>query len=198
MKKNKKYVIIGIDEAGRGPLAGPVAVAAVKAEVKNPKILKGIKDSKKLSVKQRLEWFKLIKSNFEYSVCMIGPQIIDRVGIKRAIRMATRRVLRKIADQRHREYCVLLDGLLFAPKHYRQQTIIKGDEKVPVISAASVVAKVLRDKKMLCFHKIYFEYGFESHKGYGTKHHYKMIKKHGVSLMHRKSYLTKLCFKRKK
>jgi ribonuclease HII len=139
---------------------------------------------------------------------MVGPQIIDRIGIQKATGLAVARVLRKILRDttvttattisRGKQsggllpVWVLLDGLLKAPKHYNQQTIIRGDQKVPLISAASIVAKVYRDRKMQRLHKIYPEYCFASHKGYGTKLHYKMLKKYGVSIYHRRCYLRKL------
>ncbi|MFC1625309.1 ribonuclease HII [Patescibacteria group bacterium] len=183
-----KKVVIAIDEAGRGPLAGPITVAAVCGD-KNSKILKNIRDSKKFSAKQRNEWFEILKKNFAYKVAMVGPQIIDRIGITKATRLAINRVLRRFSQKPD---MVLLDGLLHAPQHYNQQTIIRGDQKVPLISAASIIAKVYRDRKMQRIHKIYPEYCFDCHKGYGTKKHYKMIKKNGVSVLHRNSYLTRL------
>lgn len=197
--RKKKHTIVAIDEAGRGPLAGPITVAAVKATVPkrilkskflNHKSLKGIRDSKKFSEKQREEWFEVLKNNFEYKVAMVGPQIIDRIGIQRATRLAVARVLRYIlCNQSRKPDVVLLDGLLRAPKYYKQQTIIKGDERVPLISAASIIAKVYRDKKMRRFHKNFPEYNLAQHKGYGTKMHYKKIKKYGISDFHRRTYL---------
>ncbi|MBU1091920.1 ribonuclease HII [Patescibacteria group bacterium] len=218
-KRKNKYIMVGIDEAGRGPLAGPVAVAAVAAtsnkkqvtrnkqspnlKFKNSKLFKNIKDSKKLSAKQREEWTEIIKNNFECKVAMVGAETIDRIGINRAIKLAIARVLRKIlcditsATAPTISHLVLLDGLLHAPKRYNQKTIIKGDEKIPLISAASIIAKVARDKKMMCFHKNNSEYCFDRHKGYGTKLHYKMIKKNGISPIHRKTYLKKIVAKLK-
>lgn len=187
-KRNKKYVIIGIDEAGRGPLAGPISAGIVAAEARAPKILKGIRDSKKLSEKQREAWFLKIKSNFKYACAMVGNETIDRVGIQKATRLAVKRVLKKIGVKPN---LILLDGSLFAPQKYNQKTIVKGDEKIPIISAASVVAKVLRDRKMKRLHKIYPKYGFDIHKGYGTRAHYRAIKKYGICSLHRKSYLKK-------
>lgn len=190
--------IVGIDEAGRGPLAGPIAVAALAATIKsaansklqfsNYKVLKNIKDSKKLSAKQRLEWLKILKNNFQYKVSMVGPAVIDRIGIQKATRLAVRRVLKKLSIAPH---IILLDGSLYAPKHYKQKTIIKGDEKIPIIAAASIAAKVTRDRKMLKLHKDFPEYGFDLHKGYGTQLHYRRLRKHGLSPHHRKTYLKK-------
>jgi ribonuclease HII len=87
---------------------------------------------------------------------------------------------------------ILLDGSLKAPKKYKQKTIIKGDEKIPLISAASIIAKVSRDKKMLVFHKKFPKYCFDRHKGYGTKLHYKKLKKHGLCSIHRRTFLRKV------
>ncbi len=181
---------MGIDEAGRGPLAGPIAVAAIivneKRKVQNAELLNGIRDSKKLSAKQREEWFKIIKKNFKCAVCMIGSQTIDKIGISKTAKLAVARVLRKFPKKPD---LVLMDGLLFAPRYYNQKTIIKGDEKVPLIAAASIVAKVCRDRKMRRLHKICPNYCFDIHKGYGTKLHYAMIKKSGFSYYHRRSFL---------
>ncbi|MDD5032522.1 MAG: ribonuclease HII [Candidatus Pacebacteria bacterium] len=191
----KKHIVIAIDEAGRGPLAGPISVAAVAAnqnekfKARNAKLLKGIKDSKKLSEKQREEWLKKIKKNFEYQAAMVGQKTIDKIGISRATKLAVGRILNRFNKKPD---IVLLDGSLFAPKIYNQKTIIKGDEKIPLISAASIIAKVRRDRKMVRLHKEYPQYHFDVHKGYGTKLHYKMLKKYGISPLHRRSFLKKL------
>ncbi len=184
----KKKIIIGIDEAGRGPLAGPVSVGAV-AMTSRPKFLNGIRDSKKLSAKQREEWAAILHEKFECHCAMIGPRIIDKIGISKALRRATEKVLQRF------NLCpdlVLLDGSLFAPKHYNQQIVIKGDEKIPIISAASIIAKTTRDAAMLKLHKKFPQYCFDKHKGYGTKLHYKMLKKHGFCPLHRRSFCKKL------
>lgn len=190
----RKYKFIaGVDEAGRGPLAGPVCVAAIAAKVKNKneklKILKGIKDSKKLSAKQREKWKEIIRKNFESHFSLVGNKIIDKIGINKAIFLGVKRILQKFS---RRPDLVLMDGLLRAPKNYAQKTIIKGDEKVPVISAASIIAKVARDKKMIKLHKKFPRYCFHIHKGYGTKMHYEKIKKNGLSKIHRKSFCKNL------
>jgi ribonuclease HII len=185
MNKKFKY-LIGIDEAGRGPLAGPVAVGAVATKIYNSKIFIGIKDSKKLSAIQREKWFKVIKTNFEYNCVLINHKIIDKIGINRAVALGIKKIIKKFDKKID---LVLLDGALHAPKNYRQKTIIKGDEKIPIISAASIVAKVTRDRKMICYHKKFPQYCFDQHKGYGTKLHYKKLKKHGLCEIHRHSYL---------
>lgn len=191
MKKKEEYVI-GIDEAGRGPLAGPVAVGAVavkfnlKYKISNLKILKGIKDSKKLSAEQRERWFKILKKNFECHCVFINHKTIDKINIHKATLLGVEKVLKKFSKK---PGMVLLDGSLYAPKKYKQKTIIKGDEKIPVISSASIIAKVLRDKKMFQANKKFPHYCFDKHKGYGTKLHYKKLKKHGLCKIHRKSFL---------
>lgn len=206
--KNIKY-IIGIDEAGRGPLAGPITVAAIKITFKispetnmpykndrkymaDLELLKNIRDSKKLSAKQRREWLEILRKNFEFHVAMVGSQTIDKIGIRRATKLAVARVLRKFSKKPD---LVLLDGSLFAPRRYNQKTIIKGDEKVALIAAASIIAKTSRDAKMLRLHKKFSQYCFDKHKGYGTKLHYKMLKKHGLSSVHRQSFCKNLKFK---
>ncbi|MBU1179280.1 ribonuclease HII [Patescibacteria group bacterium] len=203
MRRKKTYAIAAVDEAGRGPLAGPISVAVVatrvnsKFEIRNSKLLKNIKDSKKLSAKQRGEWLEILKSNFEYKVAMVGAKIIDRIGIQRATHLAVARALRNLqrsdaSSQTTKPDLILLDGLLSAPRHYVQKTIIKGDEKIPLISAASIIAKICRDKKMEKLHKIYPKYKFDCHKGYGTKAHYRAIKKYGLLPFHRRSFLTRV------
>lgn len=189
-KQRKIRYVIGVDEAGRGPLAGPITIGIVIAEVKKHPALKNIKDSKKLTPKKREKWFEIIKNNFEYKTASVGPNIIDKIGIQKATHLAVARALRKII--RHSvsniNFFIMLDGKLKAPKKYNQESIIKGDEKIPVISAASIMAKVTRDRKMARLHKKYPQYSFDRHKGYGTKEHYKMLKTHGSCQIHRRSY----------
>lgn len=201
----RNYFVVGIDEAGRGPLAGPLAVAAVVAtansKLQNPnskkisnikfqnlKLLKNIKDSKKLSAGQREDWRKIIEKNFESHYVFISHKTIDKIGIGKAVLLGVEKVLEKFS---RKPDLVLMDGSLKAPYEYNQQIIIKGDEKVPLISAASIVAKTVRDKKMLNFHKKFPQYDFNVHKGYGTKKHYKKIMENGFSEIHRKTFLKK-------
>jgi ribonuclease HII len=217
-----KY-IVGIDEVGRGPIAGPVAVCAFlikdnsildnQKEKKLPKL----KDSKKLSKKQREVWFEYLKvakaEGFcDYAVSFVSGENIDKFGIAKCIQKALNKSLSEITKQdnsnssrftqidlRHTatqnlnylaSYHIYLDGGLHAPKEYiNQETIIKGDELHPVISCASIMAKVMRDRVMTKFAKEYPEYGFENHVGYGTKSHYDAIKKHGQTPIHRKSFI---------
>ena len=166
-----KY-IVGIDEVGRGPLAGPVCVAAVAIEKRLYKDtfrkFKGLKDSKKTSASLREEWLKKIdkfpKSIF-YSVSMVGSSVIDKKGIVRAIEMSLSHSLSRLSLQPDK-CLVLLDGSLKAPKEFKnQRTIIRGDEKEKIIAMASIVAKVCRDNYMKRQSKMFPLYGFEKHKG---------------------------------
>lgn len=188
----KKRYVIGVDEAGRGPLAGPVVVGAVTGS--NIKILKNIKDSKKLSARQRENWKKIIKNNFECHHVFISHKTIDKIRIHNAVNLGVEKVLQKFSlrprsGRAKKANLILLDGSLRAPKKYKQKTIIRGDEKIPLIAAASIIAKTSRDRKMLALHKKFPQYCFDRHKGYGTKLHYKKLKKHGPCPIHRNSFL---------
>lgn len=214
-KRGKHKYLIGIDEVGRGPLAGPVAVGVVKLKVESLKLKirwgNGFRDSKKLSAKAREAWMVKIEEArnegwLEYAVAFVTPSVIDRKGIAFSVRTALARALEnieikvgplfRVAPVLNSKFHILnsarilLDGGLRAPAHYtNQQTIIKGDEKELVIALASIVAKVTRDKRMVALAKKFPEYGFEKHKGYGTRAHYEAIKKHGITPHHRKSFL---------
>ncbi|MBU2263185.1 ribonuclease HII [Patescibacteria group bacterium] len=201
MKPKPKY-IIGIDEVGRGPLAGPVTVAAVAVTV-NYKLQKPnskLRDSKKLSAKQRELWFDYIKKNKKlfYAISSVSPRTIDKINISKAANLAATRALRRLL-MKHRlprnKIKIFLDGGLKIKQplstFYDPHTIIKGDEKIPAIALASIVAKVTRDRKMRKLHKKYPKYGFNKHKGYGTKKHIKAIKKHDLTDIHRKTFSKK-------
>lgn len=203
---NKKIkFLIGIDEAGRGALAGPVSVGLISWEIKNwlaiKKFLKDYpvgKDSKKLTPKQRDFWFAKIKELerlrlLEVGVSLVGNKLIDKEGINRAIKKGIENNLQRLGGLTSKSL-VLLDGGLKAPVDWiNQQTIIKGDEKELIISLASIVAKVLRDREMVKLSGKFPDYDLEKHKGYGTKAHYHKISKVGVSIIHRESYLKGLC-----
>lgn len=188
--------IVGVDEAGRGPLAGPVAVGAVRMKKGGDKMLLGIKDSKKLSESARLSWFKKAKEakrlgKIDFVVSLVSERIIDEKGISFAVNLGIKRCLNKLRAEE--SDLVLLDGSLHAPGEFiYQETIIKGDEKVEVISLASICAKVIRDKYMCRISKKYPEYGFEIHKGYGTKRHLDAISKYGKKDIHRMSFKSRL------
>lgn len=197
MSAKIKY-IIGIDEVGRGPIAGPITIcAACFKSPGNTNFLKGIKDSKHLSAKIRYDWYKKFiqaknKKLIDFAISSVGSKTIDQKGINFATKLAIRRVLNRL-NKDPKQVKILLDGLLYAPpKYLNQKTIIKGDQKEKVISCASVIAKVYRDRKMDGLSKKYPEYGFEVHKGYGTSLHRKAIKKYGLSKIHRKSFCRNL------
>ena len=190
MAKNYQKIkyIIGVDEAGRGPLAGPVAVAAIAIPY-GAKLPKGVRDSKKLSAAQRERLRAELASQFPFKVVMVGANIIDRIGIGRAVHLAVSRAVRRLAAELEGyDVRVMLDGLLHAPREFQQETVIHGDDLVPTISAASIMAKTARDRKMLTLHHIYPEYRFDAHMGYGTALHRKALQKHGLSPEHRRGY----------
>lgn len=194
---NMKY-LIGIDEVGRGPIAGPVAVGAfVFLDNKAKRLFRGAKESKQLNERSREKWLGIIDQAREgglinYCVTFQSEKVIDKKGLTFAINTALAKSLSALNIQA--KYAkVLLDGGLKAPAEFRdQKTIIKGDEKEVVIALASICAKVLRDRRMVKLGKKYTPYGFEVHKGYGTKKHYDAIKKHGLLEVHRKSFLKKI------
>ena len=197
--------MVGIDEVGRGPLAGPVTVCAVLCTADFYKKLakyEGLTDSKKLSEKNREHWFALAslmqeEGSIVYAVESVSPKEIDKIGISKAIQKALDTALEKISTQ-HQQISpaaiqVLLDGSLHAPVEYiHQETIIKGDQKEKIISLASIIAKVTRDRYMVKIAKKYARYGLDIHKGYGTKNHRDAIKKYGLSEIHRKSFCGKI------
>jgi len=187
-KKGCKY-IAGIDEAGRGPLAGPVVSAAVVFEKKSlGKWLKfDIKDSKKLSQKQRRSLLEIIlKEAVEVKISRVSERVIDRINIRQATLLSMKRSIEKL---KNKPAFVLIDGRdTIRGLNIDQKAIIHGDDKSIVIAAASIVAKETRDNIMRRLAKKYPEYKFEQHKGYGTKLHREMIKKYGSCKIHRKSF----------
>lgn len=227
---DKKF-IVGIDEVGRGPVAGPVMVGAFlflasdfedqirqySAENKLP-----LRDSKKLTKKQKDKWVVYFKEekekgNCDFAVSAVSAIDIDKIGIVPSIQRALNNSLLKVASQEilfvrssdeggrgarpsqkvsSASFHIYLDGGLKAPLEYvNQETIIKGDELHPVISCASIVAKVTRDSMMEKYAEEYPDYGFENHVGYGTAAHYVAIKKHGMTPLHRKTFLKNIKIK---
>lgn len=191
--------IVGIDEVGRGPLAGPVTVCAVSCDVKTYSLLKKNKnlpvlgkDSKKLSAKDREKYSKALDYiGLPYVVVHVSNKVIDKKGISFAIKFAINKAFVKL--KLNPEDCeVLLDGGLKAPNEFKKQkTIIKGDEKERIIAWASILAKVSRDALMVKMAKKYPKYGLEKHKGYGTLEHRKALRKHRISSVHRLSFCGK-------
>lgn len=174
----------GVDEAGRGPLAGNVYAAAVILDINNPII--GLADSKKLSEKKRESLFAEITAKaLSYSIAVASIAEIDSLNILQATMLAMQRA---VSGLHLTPTVALIDGNR-APKIGLQcQTIIGGDAIVPAISAASILAKVARDREMLEMDKLYPEYCFKKHKGYGTKEHLLALEKYGPCLIHRKSF----------
>ena len=180
-------VICGVDEAGRGPLAGPVCAAAVIL----PEHLQipGLTDSKKLSDKKRQELFPIIKEQaIAWGVGFASEEEIDEINILQATFLAMERAL---AQLNVKPELALIDGNRQKDFGVKAATVVKGDSLSANIAAASVLAKVTRDDLMEQLAKQYPEYGFEIHKGYGTKAHYAALREHGASPVHRKSFLKK-------
>lgn len=180
-------LIAGVDEAGRGPLAGPVCAAAVIL----PKdlLIPGLNDSKKLTEKKRDELYDIILEKAEaYSIAMASEQEIDEVNILQATFLAMRRALDGLAI---RPDLALIDGNRETDFGLPVKTVVKGDSLSANIAAASILAKVTRDRLMEEYDKQYPEYGFAVHKGYGTKRHYAALDEHGQCPIHRKSFLKK-------
>ncbi len=205
--------IIGIDEAGRGPLAGPVAVGVVlipknfRPKTNLTKI--SLKDSKQLPETARVAWFEYIKAHPKiiHTIAMVHPKTIDRINISRATDLAATRAFKKLATAlpaagRHwgmatRANVYIDAGIKINTKPFPKshilypKSLIKGDERITAIKLASIAAKVRRDAYMIRKHKLYPEYGFRIHKGYGTKAHLKAIQKHGPCPLHRLTFIKK-------
>jgi len=194
-------IVAGLDESGRGPLAGPVVAAAVCFK-KNPRsnrgptsvkltearpLLTGLKDSKKLTSKKREEFYKIMKnhSQIEWGIGRASEKVIDRINILEATKLAMKRAVRNLEKRSSVTDFLILDGNFEINTLHPQKSIIKADEKVFSCTAAGIIAKVNRDRIMLRYHKKYSQYGFDRHKGYPTKLHRKMLKKHGPSIIHR-------------
>jgi ribonuclease HII len=177
-------LIAGVDEVGRGPLAGPVVAAAVifgKNIIPN-----GIMDSKKLTEKKREHLNGLIKAQcLAFALGEASVAEIDQLNIHHASLLAMQRAVESLSIRPDK---VLVDGKYCPKISIPSEAIIKGDSKIIEISAASIIAKVFRDKMMDDFDKTYPAYGFGAHKGYPTKHHIAMLQEHGILEIHRKSY----------
>ncbi|MGN1329121.1 MAG: ribonuclease HII [Eubacterium sp.] len=181
-------IVCGIDEAGRGPLAGPVYAAAVVL----PKghIIEGVNDSKKLSEKKReLLFDKICSEAICYNIGIATEKEIDEINILQATFLAMKRAVEGLDTKPD---IALIDGNRKPGLDIEECTIVKGDAKSANIAAASILAKVSRDRYMLEMAEKYPEYQFEKHKGYGTKLHYEMIEKYGISEIHRKTFLKKV------
>jgi ribonuclease HII len=190
-KKGYKRVI-GIDEAGRGPLAGPVVAAAAMV---NPKLTETgslqVKDSKKLTPKKREEIYNLLikDKNIEWGIGKVSERVIDRINILEATKLAMKRAVKNLERKLNKKVdYLILDGNIKISLDILQKSIKKADNKVFSCAAASIIAKVKRDRAMEKYHKKYPRYGFDKHKGYPTKFHKKMLKKYGFCKIHRKTF----------
>lgn len=186
--ENGYKIVCGIDEAGRGPLAGPVfAAAVILPENYSHPVLN---DSKKLSEKKRdAVYDDIIKDAVCYSVGIATEQEIDEINILNATFLAMNRAVEGLSVKPDFAY---IDGNQYPKTGLKEETIVKGDGKCISVAAASIIAKVSRDRFMLELDEQYPEYQFKKHKGYGTKLHYEMIEKYGVSKIHRKTFLKKI------
>ncbi len=179
--------ICGVDEAGRGPLAGPVCAAAVI--LPRGLVIDDLTDSKKLTDKKRRELFPIIKEQaIAYGIAFASEQEIDSLNILQATFLAMRRAIDQLGG---RADFALIDGNRETDFGIPVKTVVKGDSLSASIAAASILAKVTRDDLMIELAKTYPEYGFEIHKGYGTKAHYAALDAHGVTPIHRMSFLKK-------
>jgi len=177
-----KKQLCGIDEAGRGPLAGSLVMAGVV--LKNP--IEGLMDSKKLTEKKREALFSLVIENAEYHIVSFSAEEVDEYGISKCLQQGLQSI------QKHLQGCeYLFDGnSTFGVENLT--TMVKADDKVAEVSAASILAKVTRDREMVEMAKVYPEYGFEKHKGYGTKAHMEALAKYDRCPIHRKTFRVKV------
>ena len=180
----KNQIIAGIDEAGRGPLFGPVIACAV---IFNKIIdISEVKDSKKISAKKRQKIYqKLIQENIDYGIGIIHENIIDEINILNATKEA---MLLAVSALENKPDKLLIDGNQLIESRIKQEAIIKGDQKVTQISAASIIAKVTRDKMIESYSKVYPMFDLASHKGYGTKKHIEILHKYGATSIHRQTF----------
>ncbi|MBQ3431855.1 MAG: ribonuclease HII [Clostridia bacterium] len=182
-------IVCGVDEAGRGPLAGPVCAACVVLPAGT--VIEGVNDSKKLSEKKRDALYDVVKEQaLDYGIAFASEKEIDEINILQATFLAMRRAVESLTVVT--PDIALIDGNKTPGLSIAERSIIKGDAKSANIAAASILAKVTRDRYMLEMAEKYPEYQFQKHKGYGTKLHYEMIEKYGISPIHRKTFLKKI------
>ncbi len=186
-----KKIIAGVDEVGRGSLIGPVyAAAVILNETINKKLLK---DSKSLSKKNREKVFSYIKKNSIWALGQASVKEIEKINILYASLLAMKRAIKKLKTKPN---LVLIDGNKLPDlKNYNLKYVVKGDQKISSISAASIVAKVSRDKFITTLSKKFKNYGWDTNSGYGTKKHLKALKKFGITKHHRKTFSPILNFK---
>ncbi len=177
--------LIGVDEAGRGPLAGPVYACAVIFPEEFD--YTGVNDSKKLSPKKRERFYaRMLDAGLKIGIGIVEPDEIDRINILQASLKAMALAIGIIRE--HADFA-FVDGIYIPHTDFPCEAIKGGDAIVPVIGGASIAAKVLRDRQMQRYHEMYPQYGFDRHKGYGTKQHYEAIERYGICPIHRRSFL---------
>lgn len=183
-RKRGYKVIAGVDEVGRGPLAGPVVACAL---ILHPKCrISGLNSSKRLSPRKREELYSMIKEKaLAIGLGRVGERKIDGINILKATHLAMKRAISHLGT---RPDLLLVDGFEIPRVKIPQKAIVRGDEKSASIAAASIIAKVTRDRLMVRYHKSHPEYGFHRHKGYGTKRHIRALKRHGPSRIHRETF----------
>jgi ribonuclease HII len=188
--------VVGLDEAGRGPLAGPVVAAAVMIKNNGRKINKkfitlGVRDSKKITPKKREELYRILikDSQIEWGAGRVSAKVIDRINILEATKLAMKRAVESLEKKLNKKAdFLILDGRIKLNLDVSQKSIIKADNKVFSCAAASIIAKVKRDRLMKRYDKKYPQYGFISHKGYGTRKHMAALTGLGPCKIHRKSF----------
>ena len=187
----KQRVAAGIDEVGRGPLAGPIIACAVifSPKTKSPKIPSKLRDSKKLSAKQREKYYQLFLKhpNIQWGIGKITEKTIDRINIYQATKLAMERAVHNLSRKIVPGF-LYIDGIMEINVSIPQKTMVRGDETIQLCAMASIIAKVTRDRFMMNYHKKYPHYGFNLHKGYGTRLHIAMLKKYGPCSIHRRSF----------
>jgi ribonuclease HII len=187
MRQKRSGCLCGIDEAGRGPLAGPVVAAAVMFA--DDVFIEGVFDSKKLTQRKREELFEEIKDySLSYGVGIVGSKEIDGINILEATRLAMNKAVQKL---KIKPGLILADGNFFSHTKHEVRNIVRGDSISFSVAAASIIAKVTRDRMMKDFERIYPHYSFSMHKGYGTKKHIEEIRQYGFSEIHRRSFKIK-------
>lgn len=185
-KKYQNLVIAGIDEAGRGPLAGPVVCACVVMPLEKEKMIEQVNDSKQLSSKKREKLYdEIVKVALDYAIIEIDENTIDEINILNATKLGMKRALESL---KIKPDIVLIDAVKI-DSNIRQENIIKGDTLSYNIAAASILAKVYRDRLMIKLSEKYPQYNFAKHKGYGTREHINALKIYGKCPIHRESFI---------
>lgn len=179
----------GIDEVGRGPLAGPVVCACVVLPLDKDNIIEGINDSKKLSAKKRdVLYDKIIEKALDFTISMVQPEEIDKINILNATKKAMTECVNNLSVDTQ---LVFVDAVKLIDTKIPTVSFIKGDEKSYLIGAASIVAKVTRDRLMVKYDELFPQYGFAKHKGYGTKEHINALIQYGATQIHRQTFIKR-------